>query len=135
MSSFLVQKVQSISGVHPPSYSMGIGDFSPGAKWPDCDAGHTCPPGSEVYAQGQHLARRWVLFENVGEQRVVVGLEVWSEIFSAGRPICLEVKQIKVVGLHDMKAYGRMKIWVKPFLTSELDWGEWSASRAGRFTP
>jgi len=74
---------------------MGIGDFSPGAKRPECDAEHTCPPGSEVYAQGQYLAIRWVLDENVGEQRVVLGLEVWSEIIWAGRPICLELKQGK----------------------------------------
>jgi hypothetical protein len=52
-------------------------------------------PGSEVYAQGQHLAMRWAFNENVGKQRVVVGQEVWSEIISAGRPVCLEVKQGK----------------------------------------
>jgi hypothetical protein len=81
MSSFLVQQVQAISEAHPPTYSMGIGDFSPGAKRPGCDAVHTRPLGSEVewvevYAQGQHLAMRWVLDENVGEQTVVVGIEV-----------------------------------------------------------
>ena len=93
MSSFLVQQLQTIYGAHPHSYSVGIGDFSPGAKRPACDADHTRPSGSEVYANGQHLAMRRVLDENVGEQRVVVGREVWSEIISAGRPICLIVKQ------------------------------------------
>jgi hypothetical protein len=33
-----------------------------------------------------------------------------------------------------MKAYGGVDVQIHVFLTSELVWGEWSASRPGRFT-
>jgi hypothetical protein len=35
----------------------------------------------------------------------------------------------------DMKAYGGSGGIAPPFLSSALDWGEWSASCPGRFTP
>jgi hypothetical protein len=34
-----------------------------------------------------------------------------------------------------MKAYGGVGVQIHIFLTSALVWGEWSASRPGRFTP
>jgi hypothetical protein len=34
-----------------------------------------------------------------------------------------------------MKEYGGVKIYIHAFLTSALDRGEWSATRACRFTP
>jgi hypothetical protein len=36
---------------------------------------------------------------------------------------------------HDMKMYWGAQVQLHIFLTSALDGGEWSASRAGRFTP
>jgi len=34
-----------------------------------------------------------------------------------------------------VKTYGGMEVQLHAFLTSALDGGEWSASRAGYFTP
>jgi hypothetical protein len=34
-----------------------------------------------------------------------------------------------------MKGYGGSGAWLHSFLTSALDWDEWSASRRGRFNP
>jgi hypothetical protein len=36
---------------------------------------------------------------------------------------------------HAMKMYGRVEVQLHALLTSELDGGEWSASRYGRFYP
>jgi hypothetical protein len=36
---------------------------------------------------------------------------------------------------HVMKMYGRMKSQILVFLTSEMYWGKWSASRSSRFYP
>jgi hypothetical protein len=36
---------------------------------------------------------------------------------------------------HAMKTCGVVEVYIHAFLTSELDWGEWSSSRSGFFTP
>jgi hypothetical protein len=36
---------------------------------------------------------------------------------------------------HAMEAYWGMEVWFHTFLTSALDGGEWSVSRAGHFNP
>jgi len=41
----------------------------------------------------------------------------------------------KVVLVHDLKGYGGMKVKQRPFLTSPMYEGEWSASSQGRFNP
>jgi hypothetical protein len=38
------------------------------------------------------------------------------------------------IAVSSVNAYGGVEIWLYPFLTSELDEGEWSASHSGRFT-
>jgi hypothetical protein len=41
----------------------------------------------------------------------------------------------KVVLVHDLKGYGGTKVKQRPFLTSPMYEGEWSASSQGRFNP
>jgi hypothetical protein len=41
--------VQTSSGVHPASSTMGSGDlFAGGKAWPGCDADHSLPSSAEV---------------------------------------------------------------------------------------
>jgi hypothetical protein len=42
--------------------------------------------------------------------------------------------EFKVVPVHDMKAYGVIKIKLQSFLTLQVDGGECSPSSQGRFT-
>jgi hypothetical protein len=37
--------------------------------------------------------------------------------------------------VHSSKVYRAVEVWLHSFLTYELDYGEWSASRPGHFTP
>jgi hypothetical protein len=40
----------------------------------------------------------------------------------------------KAVRAYAIKKCGGLEVWLYSFLSSTLDWGEWPASRAGRFT-
>jgi len=42
---------------------------------------------------------------------------------------------LDITNHHAMKTYGGVEVQLHAFVTSELDGGEWSASRFGRFTP
>jgi hypothetical protein len=42
---------------------------------------------------------------------------------------------LSLITQHAVKMYGGLEVQLHVLLTSELDGGEWSASRPGRFTP
>jgi hypothetical protein len=45
---FLLQNVQTVSGSHPPCYSMGAGSAFPTVKRSGRETDHTLPPSGEV---------------------------------------------------------------------------------------
>jgi hypothetical protein len=47
----------------------------------------------------------------------------------------LEENNLRLTKYHANKTYWGVEVWLRAFLTSALDGGEWSASRPGRFTP
>jgi hypothetical protein len=48
----LLQNVQTGSGAHSPSYSMGNGDNFPGVKLPEREIDHSPPSGTKVRRSG-----------------------------------------------------------------------------------
>jgi hypothetical protein len=59
-----------------------------------------------------------------------------SRLFPYETSSFIELGKVPVLPKHhDMKTFWGVEVYLHTFLTSELDGGEWSASRPGRFNP
>ena len=62
-------------------------------------------------------------------------LDDWRRLGNRRKLLLLAHRTLKGVPLHTIKAYVGAEVEPQSFLSSGLDWGEWSTSRPGRFTP